>query len=347
MDTILWQTVELLEDVGLKVLFITCDGASQNRKFFELHPSARDDGEPVNATRNPFADDDRLIYFISDVPHLLKTARNCFANSQSHRKSRIMWNNNQPILWTHIVKLFEEHIENKLYSKSKLTRAHIDLTAFSCMKVNLAAQVFSRRVAEHLQQEYGDNVRETVQFLNHMNRFFDCLNTRHLYEGRDTGNSDLDPYTDPNDPRLHYLEETFLGYFEEWKTSVANRPGNFTKQDREKMQLSQQTLDGLKITIRSIVACVRFLLEQGVPFVLTEVFNQDVLEQHFGHYRHKGGACNNPTINDIRHTINSLRVVGSQAIAPLRGNTKRSKNAAKLSAESHPLPRKKSRPSSV
>ena len=134
LDTILWQTVELLEDVGLKVLFITCDRASQNRKFFELHPSARDDGEPVNAMPNPFADDDRLIYFISDAPHLLKTARNCFANSQSYQMSRMMWNDNQPILWTHIVKLFEEHIENKLYSKSKLTRAHIDFTVFSCMK---------------------------------------------------------------------------------------------------------------------------------------------------------------------------------------------------------------------
>ena len=53
-----------------------------------------------------------------------------------------------------IVKLFEEHIENNL--KSKLTWAHIDLTVFSLMKVNLAALVFSRKVGEHLQQEYGD-----------------------------------------------------------------------------------------------------------------------------------------------------------------------------------------------
>ena len=342
--TILWQVIELLEDRGLKVLFITCDGASQNRKFFQTH-RAEDNGEPVHSTPNPYADDNRQIYFISDVPHLLKTARNCFASSDSHRKSRLLWNNGQPILWTQLVNLFTHHIENKLYTKSHLTRAHIDLTSFSCMKVDLAAQIFSRRVGLHLKSVYGDEVRETVTFINHMNRFFDCLNVRNLYEGRDSGNRDLDVYTDVNDTRLEYLEETFLGYFEEWKESVKNRPGNFSRQEREKMLLSQQTLDGLKISVRSIVACVRYMLQQGAPFIMTEIFNQDVLEQHFGHYRHKGGACNNPTINDVRHTMNVLRTVGSQALAPLRGNTKRAKNAAELPADCHDIPRKKSRPS--
>ena len=37
--TILWHVIELLEDRGLKVLFITCDGASQNIIFFETHRS--------------------------------------------------------------------------------------------------------------------------------------------------------------------------------------------------------------------------------------------------------------------------------------------------------------------
>ena len=343
LHTVLWQVIELLEDRGLKVLFITCDGASQNRKFFEIN-RVEDNGEPVHSTPNPYADDERQLYFISDVPHLLKTARNCFANSGAHRKSRLLWNNGQPMLWTQLVNLFSNHIENELYTKSHLTRAHIDLTSFSCMKVNLAAQIFSRRVGLHLMSVYGDEVRETVNFINHMNRFFDCLNVRNLYEGRDSGNRDLDAYTDANDPRLQYLEETFLAYFEDWKESVKNRPGNFSRQEREKMLLSQQTLDGLKISVRSIVACVRYMLQQGAPFIMTEIFNQDVLEQHFGHYRHKGGACNNPTINDVRHTMNVLRTVGSSALAPLRGNTKRAKNAAELPADCHVIPRKKSRP---
>ena len=54
------------------------------------------------------------------------------------------------------------------------------------------------------------------------------------------------------------------------------------------MQLSIQTLDGLNISMHSVVACVRPLLRSGAPFVLTEWFYQDPLELHFGHYWHKG-----------------------------------------------------------
>ena len=83
----------------------------------------------------------------------------------------------------------------------------------------------------------------------------------------------------------HYLLTDFLGYFEAWKQSAENRPGIFTSKDVAAKQLSQQTADGLKISVWSIVQCVQFLLDLGAPFVLTEVFNRDILEQHFGHYR--------------------------------------------------------------
>ena len=89
------------------------------------------------------------------------------------------------------------------------------------------------------------------------------------------------------------------------------------------MLLSRQTLQGLKISVNSIVSCVKFLLNQGADFVLTSSFNQDPLEQHFSHYRHKGGANDNPTVYDVRNTLNQLRVVNSQALAAVRGNTGR------------------------
>ncbi|XP_072043833.1 uncharacterized protein [Amphiura filiformis] len=347
--TILWRAIELLEiEAGLKVLFITCDGAGQNRKFFDMHRSEHNNSsEPVNFCQNPYADDNRMLYFISDMPHLLKTARNCFANSHSHKKSRHLWNNGYNISWLHIVNLYEQHIENNMYTKSNLNRAHIDLTSYSQMKVNLAAQVLSSHVATHLEQEYGAEVTGTVEFIRHVNKFFDCVNSRNLYEGANKRNPNLDPYTDSNDERLTWLSDTFLKYFDTWRDSVKNRPGKFSKEQYAKMQLSQQTLDGFKITVRSIVACVRHLLKEGAPFVLTEVFNQDALEQHFGHYRHKGGANDNPTIDNVKHLITTLRVVGSSALAPLRGNTKRRKSDPNRDTVNSPLPRKKSRPYSI
>lgn len=40
---------------------------------------------------NPYADDNRSLYFIADVPHLLKTTRNCWSNSYGYSRSRKLW----------------------------------------------------------------------------------------------------------------------------------------------------------------------------------------------------------------------------------------------------------------
>ena len=87
------------------------------------------------------------------------------------------------------------------------------------------------------------------------------------------------------------------------------------------------------------MALVRFLLNQGAPFVLTHHFNQDPLEEHFSQCRHKGGANDNPTVRDIQHCSSKLRVIGSSALAPVRGNiTKRRRTEDQV--DHTPLPKK-------
>ena len=77
-----------MESTGLKVIAITCDGASPNRKFFRMHKSSKD--HFVYKTKNVYAPDSRDVYFFSDPPHLIKTARNCLSHSSSSSTSRLM-----------------------------------------------------------------------------------------------------------------------------------------------------------------------------------------------------------------------------------------------------------------
>ena len=72
--------------------------------------------------------------------------------------------------------------------------------------------------------------------------------------------------------------------------------GNLDKSDKTKMMLCHQSLNGLVISVSSIVECVKFLLSEGVEYVLIHRFNKDPLEAHFSHYRHKGGANDNPKL---------------------------------------------------
>ena len=80
-----WRAVSILEmTCNLAVVGATADGASPNRKLFSMHEmiQGRNDKDVVYCTKNLFQPD-RNIYFFSDPPHLLKTARNCLFNSGS------------------------------------------------------------------------------------------------------------------------------------------------------------------------------------------------------------------------------------------------------------------------
>ena len=110
---IVWDAIQRVEALGLKVLVLTCDGAGPNRKFFRLHKDKdvrhkaqrkgrgkvqqdgcreeKREGEKVQQTPtvnyktlNPYSEEERWIYFVSDVPHLIKTTRNCWANEKRH-----------------------------------------------------------------------------------------------------------------------------------------------------------------------------------------------------------------------------------------------------------------------
>ena len=88
--SVVWEAVERLENLGFKVLVITADGASPN----SLHrdkSSTYTPYSPLYKTKTPYTDEPRPLYFMSDVPHLLKTARNNWSHSYAHGHTRKLW----------------------------------------------------------------------------------------------------------------------------------------------------------------------------------------------------------------------------------------------------------------
>ena len=75
-----------------------------------------------------------------------------------------------------------------------------------------------------------------------------------------------------------------------------------------------------------MVELIPFLLRiRGVKYVLTEKFCQDPLESFFGKQRMHGGANDNPTVATFLKNTVSLRLQGSVALKPVRGNCRRGK----------------------
>ena len=129
----------------------------------------------------------------------------------------------------------------------------------------------------------------------------------------------LQPYREIDDARF-----ILLPYLDNWKESTENRPGNFSQNAQSRMFLPWQTYEGLKITTHSTIKVVKFLLLQGMPFVLTERLNQDCLEEYFRKHRTLGRRNDNPDLKQFGYQSNTLRI--QRSVAPVTGNTKGGKN---------------------
>ena len=198
-----WQAVCILEtSCNLWVVTATSDGASPNRRFYRLHKELDGgaDGDLCYRTVNLYAPH-RFIYFFSDAPHLVKTTRNCLKSSGSGTCTRYMWDSGHYILWQHITDIFFQDVDNGLKLLPRLTYEHINLNAYSVMRVNLAAQVLSASVASVLKAFGPPEAAGTARLCEMVDQFFDCLNVRSLTEHQRKRKPFLAPYRSVQDGR--------------------------------------------------------------------------------------------------------------------------------------------------
>ena len=86
LHDIMWEATEHLERSDFIVTFQTGDGCSPNRRYYRMHA---EDLVPHKAV-NVYSAEQKTLYFFSDAPHLMKTARNSLSHSGYHRR-RLLW----------------------------------------------------------------------------------------------------------------------------------------------------------------------------------------------------------------------------------------------------------------
>ena len=152
----------------------------------------------------------------------------------------------------------------------KLTCDHTKLTPYLLMNVKLAAQVLSSTIFRMLSQYGLPEASGIARFCILMDAFFDIMNIRDIHSHEFQPKPSLMPFTFIDDPRFSWLRNVFFHYFEDWLASIERRDGSFSKKEKNKMFISQQTYEGLKILVNSIIDTVQFLLQHQVKYVLTE-----------------------------------------------------------------------------
>lgn len=94
----------------IRIVTVTCDGLAANHLFFKLHAESDADSIPYKA-KDPF-DPSTDVYFMVDPPHLVKTIRNNFEKSSTREGAVKNLHFNQPILWDHVERIYQEDAKN-------------------------------------------------------------------------------------------------------------------------------------------------------------------------------------------------------------------------------------------
>jgi hypothetical protein len=94
-----------------------------------------------------------------------------------------------------------EDLNNGLKLLPRLTYEHVNLNAYSKMRVNLAAQVLSSTVATVLKAFGPPEAAGTAKLCEMVDVFFDCLNVRSRTEHIRKRKPFLAPYTSLQDER--------------------------------------------------------------------------------------------------------------------------------------------------
>ena len=175
---IFWQAVKYLERINLKVIAATADRASQKRKCFTMHKylCGDSDADVIYCTKNIHTKEMRFIYFFADALHLVKTVRNCLFLINGFFEQWFFFS----FMVTY--SLYYEDLESGLKLVNKLTSDQINLTSYSVMRFNLAAQVRSETVGNVLNNFSPEEAKGTGQFCIMIGKSFDCLKIQNTKE---------------------------------------------------------------------------------------------------------------------------------------------------------------------
>lgn len=176
------------------------------------------------------------------------------------------------------------------------------------MTVRYAGQVMNNTVACDLELRQWPKITETVKFIREVNDFFDCINGAHSEHGNRTRNENLKPYTSQDDARFAKLQG-FYRYLSDWKEEIDKKP-KFTREEKQKMFISEATFEGVEITVGGIIGAIIFLLSKGMKYVNARTFDQDCLEQYFGKVRAGLGGGTNPNVKRALELQNKLSIAG-------------------------------------
>lgn len=283
LDIWLEEVITKLSGIGIDIKAITTDQGSNFDKFAK-------DVKGVSAEKPFFMYNEKKIYYIFDVPHLIKCLRNNLLTSDFYCDGK-------RISWDFIKQLYDDQKDKNLRLIPKITECHIEPNNFKKMRVKYAVQILSHTVsaALHTYIDSGklpEEARSTANFIESMNNLFDVLNSSRVK----VKNKFKTAF------KLTEAQEKVLVEAENMFATIKAINKKKTGKDNTKRIKS---FINFQISIQAI-KMFRDLKEIGFKYIFTRRLNQDVLENFFGLIRQQGGSCTEPTPIQFRRAFSKL-----------------------------------------
>lgn len=263
-NKIINDIVTNLTNIGANVIGLTTDMGSDFTSFCRY--------KKVSKETPFFYVGDKKLYYLHDVPHLLKAIRNNLMEKD------FLDEDGNPIHWSYIVDLYNVCKDHDFQLAPKLKEIHIEPKNFDKMKVKYAAQVFSATVAAAIKTLVALHVLPheaiyTAHFIEKINNLFDILNS-----------STVATAYRASEDQVNTLQKGLI-LFDCLRVIQ-------TKKNYKDVTNTMKFIKGWQMTIKGVIMLFNDL---NRDFLFTRRLNQDCLENFFGSLRNKNGNVKNPT----------------------------------------------------
>lgn len=273
--TWIFRTVRRLLHLGLNVRAVVSDLGSNFWAF----------SKSLGITQDIFffRIDDRKIYYIYNVPNLMKCLRNSLMKYNFKFDGRV-------VRWENIISVYENDKSQNVRLAPRLTDSHVQPNRFQKRIVRYAVQVFSNSVAEMLKMykpsESLQTAKGTLHFVQIVNDLFDLLNSSNTGSSRGCSK----PYKGTTDQEE--LLEKAQQMFSDMMFKNKKNDGVVTG--------GVKFVNAFNVTINSIRQLYNDMKSEGHDHIFTRNINNDCLENFFALVRRDAGNSGLPTC--LRYT---------------------------------------------
>ena len=294
------KVIQLLSKTDFRVVAISVDNATPNRKFY-VHELGKGNlpvsvQHPLQATP---------LHLLFDSTHNFKNAYNNFQTRKTFKLPPFPGEGEETFFadFSHIEALFQKELGKPVKMAHKLSEKVLHPTSIEKTNVSLADALFHESTISALTyySEEFPEWKETAKFLQIIRNWWNISNVKTLFHGQKKRNPFLAPITSEDCENVKYLKK-FSAWILSWKESCKGKDG-------KKLGLSSETFLAVKQTTDALSALASYLLKEGLlSYILTGHLQSDSLEKRFGWYRQLGVSNYFISVRQILEAEKSIRL---------------------------------------